>query len=474
MTDQISHTPTPPALPPPAPTRDTALPELTPKRHAWVWIVVLLVFALVFWWVWHQNGTSSSSAPAGRGAVGGTVTVTTATATKGDIGVYLTAIGTVTPVYTASIVTQVTGQVIAVHFREGQLINKGDALVDIDPRPYEATLKVAQGTLERDTHLLEQAQMDLERYQQALSRNAIAKQQVDDQGKLVLQDQGTVKLDQGNVDFDKVQVDFCHIIAPITGRVGLRLVDPGNVVTSGGGTTLAVITQLQPITVVFTISEDSLQQVLGQLHKNQTLEVQAYDRAQSKMIAKGKLLTTDNLIDTTTGTIKMRAVFDNRSNANRSNANRSNAKPSANKSNDNKNDDTGSSTLFPNQFVNTRLLVDTLHDVTLIDSSAIQHNGTQAFVWIIQDGKSQTRNVTPGTTDNNQTQVTGLNPGEVVAGSSFEKLQNGSKVNVVQQQGPGQSQSQASQPDQSSNNGAQQEKSAKGKSGKAQSGSKAN
>jgi membrane fusion protein, multidrug efflux system len=451
MTDQISHTPTPPALPPPAPTRDTALPELTPKRHAWVWIVVLLVFALVFWWVWHQNGTSSSSAPAGRGAVGGTVTVTTATATKGDIGVYLTAIGTVTPVYTASIVTQVTGQVIAVHFREGQLVNKGDALVDIDPRPYEATLKVAQGTLERDTHLLEQAQMDLERYQQALSRNAIAKQQVDDQGKLVLQDQGTVKLDQGNVDFDKVQVDFCHIIAPITGRVGLRLVDPGNVVTSGGGTTLAVITQLQPITVVFTISEDSLQQVLGQLHKSQTLEVQAYDRAQSKMIAKGKLLTTDNLIDTTTGTIKMRAVFDN------------------------KGKDNNGITLFPNQFVNTRLLVDTLHDVTLVDSSAIQHNGTQAFVWIIQDGKSQTRNVTTGATDNNQTQVTGLNPGEVVAGSSFEKLQNGSKVNVVQQQGPGQSQNQgqASQ-DQSGNNGAQQKKSGKSKSGKAQSGSKAN
>ena len=448
MTDQISHTPTPPALPPPAPTRDTALPELKPKHRTWVWIAVLLVFALVFWWVLRQHGAASSAAPTGRGAGGGgPVTATTATASKGDIGVYLTAIGTVTPVYTASIVSQVTGQVVAVHFREGQLVTKGTPLVDIDPRPYEATLKVAEGTLERDTHILEQAQMDLERYQQALARNAIAKQQVDDQGKLVLQAQGTVKLDQGNVDFDRVQVDFCHIIAPITGRVGLRLIDPGNVVTSGGGTTLAVITELQPITVVFTISEDSLQQVLDQLHKHQTLEVQAYDRAQSKMIAKGKLLTTDNLIDTTTGTIKMRAVFDNKG-----------------------------STLFPNQFVNTRLLVDTLHDVTLIDSSAIQHNGTQAFVWVIQDGKAQTRNVTTGTTDNNLTQVTGLNPGEVVADSSFEKLQNGSKVNIVQQQGPGQSQSQSqtqgSQQNQN-NNGAQQDKSGKGKSGKPQSGSKA-
>ena len=341
--------------------------------------------------------------------MGGPVTATEATATKGDIGVYLTAIGTVTPVYTASIVSQVTGQVVAVHYREGQLVKKGDPLVEIDPRPYEATLMQAEGTLERDTHLLEQAQMDLARYQAALARNAIAKQQVDDQQKLVLQDQGTVKLDQGTVDYDRVQVGFCHIVSPITGRIGLRLVDPGNVVTSSGGTALAVITQLQPITVVFTISEDSLQQVMAQLHKKQSLEVQALDRAQMKMIAKGKLLTTDNLIDTTTGTIKLRAVYDNKGNS-----------------------------LFPNQFVNTRLLVDTLHDVTLVDSSAIQHNGTQAFVWVIANGVAQIRNVTTGTTDNNQTQVTGLNPGEVVADSSFEKLQNGSKVNVVQQLTPGQ------------------------------------
>lgn len=340
----------------------------------------------------------------GRGGPGGTVTITEATASQGQIGVYLTAIGTVTPVYTASIVSQVTGQVVAVHYREGQLVSKGTPLIDIDPRPFEATLKQAEGTLERDTHLLEQAQMDLARYQAALARNAIARQQAEDQEKVVLQFQGTVKNDQGTVDFDRVQLGFCHIVSPITGRVGLRLIDPGNVVNASGGTTLAVVTQLQPITVVFTISEDSLQQVLTQLHNKQSLEVQAFDRAQSKMIAKGKLLTTDNLIDTTTGTVKMRAVFDNKDNA-----------------------------LFPNQFVNTRLLVDTLHDVTLVDSSAIQHNGTQAFVWVIQNGTAQIRNITTGATDNNLTQVTGLNPGEVVADSSFEKLQNGAKVNVVQQ-----------------------------------------
>jgi len=403
MTDQISRTPTPPDLAPPAPTRKTALPEKKPKHRTWVWIIVLLVFGLVFWWVLHRNNAPAAG-PMGRGAMGGPVTATTVTATKGDIGVYLTAIGTVTPVYTASIVSQVTGQVVTVHYREGQLVNKGAPLVEIDPRPYEANLKQAEGTLERDTHLLEQAQMDLARYQAALARNAIARQQVEDQEKLVLQDQGTVKLDQGTVDFDRVQVGFCHIVAPITGRVGLRLVDPGNVVTAGGGTTLAVITQLQPITVVFTISEDSLQQVLVELHKQQSLTVQALDRAQMKMIAKGKLLTTDNLIDTTTGTVKLRAVFDNKDNA-----------------------------LFPNQFVNTRLLVDTLHEVTLVDSSAIQHNGTQAFVWVIQNGTAQVRNITTGATDNNLTQVTGLDPGDVVASSSFEKFQKGSKVIVVQQ-----------------------------------------
>lgn len=369
---------------------------------------MLVIFALVFWWVLRRNQTSSSGGPSGRGGMGGTVTLTETTATKGNIGVFLTAIGTVTPVYTASIVSQVTGQVINVHYHEGQMVNKGTPLVDIDPRPYAATLKQAEGILERDTHLLEQAQMDLVRYQTALARNAIARQQVEDQEKLVLQDQGTVKNDQGTVDFDRVQLGFCHIVSPITGRVGLRLVDPGNVVSSGGGTTLAVITQLQPITVVFTTSEDSLQQVLTQLHKRQTLEVQALDRAQLKLIAVGKLLSTDNLIDTTTGTVKMRAVFDNKNNS-----------------------------LFPNQFVNTRLLVDTLHDVTLVDSSAIQHNGTQAFVWVIQNGTAQMRNVTTGVSDNNMTQVTGLNPGEVVGDSSFEKLQNGAKVNVVQQQSPG-------------------------------------
>ncbi len=386
------------------------------KSRVWVWLIILLVFALLFWWV-IKSTSGAVSAPTGRGGFGGPVTVTTAKATKGDIGVYETAIGTVTPVYTASIVSQVTGQVTAVHYREGQLVHKGDALVEIDSRPYRATLKQAEGTLERDTHLLEQAQMDLARYQAAWARNAIAKQVMEDQEKLVQQEQGTIKNDEGLVDFDRVQVGYCHIVAPITGRVGLRLIDPGNVVTANGGTTLSVITQLQPITVVFTISEDNLQPVLAQLHKRQSLEVQAFERSQMKMLAKGKLLTTDNLIDTTTGTIKLRAVFDNKDNV-----------------------------LFPNQFVNTRLLVDTQKGVTLVDSSAIQHNGSQAFVWVIQNGAVQIRNITTGTTDAGLTQVTGLNPDEVVADSSFEKLQNSSKVNIAQPGGGKQGTSQGQQP----------------------------
>ena len=235
------------------------------------------------------------------------ITITTATAQKGNIGVYLDAIGTVTPVYTASITSQVTGLIVAVHFTEGQPVQKGDPLIDIDPRPYRATLLQAQGALERDQNVLAQAQMDLERYRAAWARNAIAKQILDDQEKLVLQDEGTVKNDQGTVQYDQVQVDFCHITAPIAGRVGLRLVDPGNVVQSAGTVTLAVITQLEPITVIFTIPEDSLGQVEARLRKGAKLTVDAFDRTAQTKIASGTLLTLDNQIDTTTGTVKGRA-----------------------------------------------------------------------------------------------------------------------------------------------------------------------
>jgi multidrug efflux system membrane fusion protein len=244
--------------------------------------------------------------------------------------------------------------------------------------------------------------MDLERYRAAWARKAIAKQILDDQEKIVLQDQGTVKNDQGTVQFDQIQVDYTHITAPIDGRVGLRLVDPGNVVQTGGSVVLAVITQIEPITVIFTIPEDSLGPVVGRLRKNAKLSVDAFDRSAQTKIAGGQLLTLDNQIDTTTGTVKGRSLFDNKNDA-----------------------------LFPNQFVNTRLLVNTLQGVTLIPSSAVQQNGQASFVYLIQNDVAHMRSVKPGVTDGGMTQVDGVNPGDVVANSSFDKLQDNAKVVVA-------------------------------------------
>ncbi len=369
------------------------------RRKVW-WIVIgivlllLLVLAVVLVWRHHEDAKKVAHPPA-------KITVTTATAQKGDIGVYLDAIGTVTPVYTDSITSQVNGLVVAVHYKEGQVVSKGDPLVDIDSRPYRATFLQAQGALERDENILAQAQMDLERYRAAWARNAIQKQLLDDQEKLVLQDQGTVKNDQGTVQYDQIQVDFCHITAPIAGRVGLRLVDPGNVVQSSGTVTLAVITQLEPITIIFTIPEDSLGPVAARLSKKAKLAVDAFDRTGQTKIASGKLLTLDNQIDTTTGTVKARSVFDNKNDA-----------------------------LFPNQFVNTRLLVNTLQGVTLIPASAIQQNGQASFVYVIQSDIAHMRSIKPGVTDGGLTQVDGINSGDVVANSSFDKLQDNTAVVV--------------------------------------------
>ena len=373
-------------------------------RNPWfLWTVLLIVAVVGLYFILHGLSGGSTAKPAtsggGRGQMSGPVTATVATATKGNIGIYQDAIGTVTPVYTASITAQASGVLTAVHYTEGQFVKKGDALIEIDPRPYQAQLMQAEGTLEHDTNLLAQAQMDLERYRTAWARNGINKQLLDDQEKIVLQDKGTVKNDQGTVNYDQVQLGFCHITAPISGRVGLRLVDPGNVVQAGQPTVLVVITQLQPITVIFTIAEDSLGQVQARLKQMHTLPVEAWDRAQAKQIATGKLITIDNQIDTTTGTVKLRAQFDNKD-----------------------------STLFPNQFVNTRLLVNTLNGVTMVPTSAVQHNGTVSFVYVITNGTASVRNITTGVTDGGMTAVEGINPGEVVATSSFEKLQNGSKV----------------------------------------------
>jgi len=405
------------------------------RRHRWVWVVVLAAFALLFYWAWHHEQKSQAATQGGgRGRFAGVVPVTTAAAHAGTIGIYLDAIGTVTPIYTDSITSQVTGVVTTVHYREGQTVHKGDPLIDIDSRPYEATLQQAQGALERDQSLLAEAKMDLERYQVAWSKNAIPRQTLEDQEKLVLQTQGTVKNDEGTVKYDQVQVGFCHIVSPIDGRVGLRLVDPGNLITANSNTTLVVVTGVQPITVVFTIPEDNLPDVMKQLRGGKTLKVDADDRSHSDHLAAGKLTSVDNMIDTVTGTVKLRAQFDNRDSA-----------------------------LFPNQFVNTRLLVRNLENQVLIPSSAIQHNGSQDFVYLIVDAKTSQpvsdpdkqcgahqsckaveRNVKSGITDGGNTTVTGIAAGNVVADSSFEKLQNGSDVSISKIKLPSTSESSAS------------------------------
>jgi len=389
------------SLPPTAP--DHQLPAYAPPRHPLLRVLLWALFGIaliviIFLLVRHHEEAKKPAPPPPK------ITVTVATAKTGDIGIYLDAIGTVTPVYTNSITSQVTGYVVAVHFKEGQLVAKGAPLVDIDPRPYQATLLQAQGALERDQNLLAQAKMDLERYRAAWARNAIAKQILDDQEKLVLQDEGVVKNDQGTVRFDQIQLGFCHITAPIGGRVGLRLVDPGNVIQSAGSTALAVITQLTPITVIFTVPEDNLGQIEARLRTKAKLPVDVFDRTAQKKIVSGELLTLDNQIDTTTGTVKARAIFNNK-------------------------DDL----LFPNQFVNTRLLVDTAHNVTLVPASAIQQNGQASYVYVIQNNYAHMRSIKPGVTDGGITQAEGLNPGEVVANSSFDKLQDNVAVVLAAQ-----------------------------------------
>jgi multidrug efflux system membrane fusion protein len=272
----------------------------------------------------------------------------------------------------------------------------------------------AQGTLDRDTNLLAQAKMDLDRYRAAWARNAIPKQQLDDQEKLVLQDEGQVKSDQGNLQFLQVQLGWCHITAPFTGRVGLRLVDPGNVVLLSAGnqvsatTSLVVITQIQPITIVFTLAEDNLGEVRSQMRSNTTLPVTAYDRALQTKISAGALTAIDNQVDTTTGTVKLRATFDNADDA-----------------------------LFPNQFVNTRLLVKTLKGVTLIPTNAIQHNGQATFVYTIEEGTAHMQTVKTGIVDAGMTAVEGIRPGTAVATSSFEKLRDNVPVMVGKKPAPG-------------------------------------
>jgi multidrug efflux system membrane fusion protein len=381
----------PPPPPEPEPAGTAGRPH---RRRRLVIALVALGACGLGLWVFLR-----ARAPAKRSVPPPPVTVVAATAQRARLPVYLDNIGTVTPLRTTLVTSQVNGQVTRVHYAEGQLVKQGMLLVEINPRPFEATLLQAQGTLERDTHLLEQARMDLSRFREAWARNAIARQQLEDQEKLVLQAEGTVKMDRGAVEFDEIQLGFSRITAPISGRVGLRLVDPGNVVLANGATTLAVITQLHPITIVFTVSEDDLTSVLEQSRRGVELPVDAFDRARTRKLASGMLLTFDNQIDTTTGTVRLRAIFDNADGA-----------------------------LFPNQFVNTRLLLRTIEDATTVPASAVQHDATQAFVYVLENARAHVRHVRTGVTEGDITQLEGIEPGTLVADSSFEKLQDNTAV----------------------------------------------
>jgi multidrug efflux system membrane fusion protein len=369
-------------------------------QSKWLWAICLVgILALAVCFA--VRSLKHKENPATAGDANHSVIIRAGTAYRGDMGVYINALGTVTPISTVNVFSQVSGQVLAVHYHEGQIVHTGDALIDIDPRPYRAQLQQAEGLLDHDRGVLRQAEINLARYKEAFASHAVAKQLLDDQEQIVVQDQGAVKYDLGQVQYAQVQLSYCHITAPTSGRLGLRLVDSGNTVFAGSSNALVVITELQPITVVFNVAEDHLGEVQAQLRQRKLLAVEAFDRSAESKVASGTLLSVDNQIDTSTGTVRFRGEFNNRDLA-----------------------------LFPNQFVNARLLLKTLKDSVLIASAAIQRNGTQAFVFVVEKNTVSVRNIAEQSTDGNTTAVEGLRAGEIVALSSFDKLQEGTAVHV--------------------------------------------
>jgi membrane fusion protein, multidrug efflux system len=379
------------------------------KTRIGIGLIIVLLLALAAYQI--VRWVHAPQPARGGFQAGGLQSVGAATIATGNIRVLVSALGTVTPLATVTVETQIDGQLTQVGFTEGQTVQKDDFLAQIDPRPYEILKAQYEGQLAHDQGLLGQAQMDLKRYQTLAEQNSIARQQAEDQVFIVQQYEGSVKQDQGLVDSETLNIAYCHIVSPVTGRVGLRLVDPGNYVQTANSSGIAVVTQLQPITVIFSIPEDDLPEIVPQLNAGTKLEVTAYDRSNVKKLATGDVSALDNQIDTTTGTVKVRAQFDNTDDA-----------------------------LFPNQFVNAQLLVRTLQNVVTVPTAAVQLGapGSTAggasgfFVYLVNaDNTVSVRQITTGPTDGTMTAVnTGLSAGERVVVDGADRLRDGLHVHI--------------------------------------------
>ena len=405
-----------------------------PRSRGWFVLTViffLLCLAAVVWW------TRPSSAPqqAGSGRNAGPMSIVPEVVGKGDIGINLNALGTVTSLATVTIRTQISGYLMKIDFKEGDEVKKGDLLAEIDSRPYEAALAQAKGQLARDEAMLKGAQVDLTRYQGLAAQNAVPHQTLDTQIALVAQDQGTVEADRATVKSAEVNLQYCRIVSPLDGRVGLRQVDQGNYVTPGDANGLVVITQLQPISVLFTVPEDNLQAIAKRIAAGAVLPATAYDRSGATKIADGALQTFDSQIDPTTGTIKLRAEFPNQDRA-----------------------------LYPNQFVNIRLLIDTHKDVTTISTAGVQRGVPGTFVYLINgDDTVSVRPVKLGITDGDRVEVlSALTPGDRIVIDGADKLREGAKIVIRSEAGPAGPQKAGDRPQDESKSGGKKRRSDSG------------